>query len=171
MKEIVLPLKKNYERPLIEIDGTPALIDTGAIIPFFSLPSLAIKNLFGGRLIIENKYFGGFGGNEYGSVYALPDFKIGELHFMPLEVFVPYLPKIRFPFLFSATMFYGWAYEFDTINAVFRIKMKDEQSARREFKIINLRGKLYAQIDGVLLQNEDTELVDPAVYSPLSFDD
>ncbi len=38
--------------------------------------------------------------------------------------------------------------------------MKGEQSSEREFKIKDLDGKLYPQIDGTLIQDIDIELYD-----------
>ena len=38
--------------------------------------------------------------------------------------------------------------------------MKDEQKFEREFKIKELRGQLYPQIDGVLIQDVDIFLHD-----------
>ena len=46
MKEFSIPLKKKYERPIIEIYGLSALIDTGAVIPVFSIEPAIIKKFF-----------------------------------------------------------------------------------------------------------------------------
>ena len=35
MIEFSLPLIKNYERPIIDINGLFAVIDTGAMVPIF----------------------------------------------------------------------------------------------------------------------------------------
>ena len=160
MKEFSIPLKKKYERPIIEIYGLSALIDTGAVIPVFSIEPAIIKKFFDTKLILETGFIGGIGGFEKGSVYSIKNFEIGELKFNDFEVFVPFNPRIRFPFLLSATLFYGMDYEFDTINEKFIVRMKDEQSSEREFKIKDLDGRLYPQIDGTLIQDIDIELHD-----------
>ena len=43
MKEFSIPLKKDYERPVIELYNLSTLIDTGAIIPVFSMEVSNIK--------------------------------------------------------------------------------------------------------------------------------
>ena len=164
MKEFTLPLSWEYERPVIELYNLPALIDTVAIIPVVSMfPSIFEKH-FDAKIILQNGFITGFGGIEKGSVYSISEFKIGEMIFNDFEVFVPEEPKIKFPFLLSATLFYGMSYEFDTINKKFTVRMNDEQSLAREFKIKELRGQLYPQIDGVLLQDIDIELVDFRIF-------
>ena len=160
MKEFSIPLKQIYERPVIELYKLPALIDTGAVIPVFSLFPSIIEKYFDVKLILETGFIGGIGGYEKGSVYSIKKFEIGELKFNDFEVFVPFNPRIRFPFLLSATLFYGMDYEFDTINEKFIVRMKDEQSSEREFKIKDLDGRLYPQIDGTLIQDIDIELHD-----------
>ena len=51
-------------------------------------------------------------------------------------------------------------YTIDTINGNFIVQMNDNQNLEREFKIKDIRGKLYPQIDGILIQNIDSFLVD-----------
>ena len=51
-------------------------------------------------------------------------------------------------------------YTFDTINGNFIVRMSDEQKFERDFKLKELHGKLYPQIDGVLIQNIDIFLRD-----------
>ena len=158
MKEFTIPLQHKYERPTIELYKLPALIDTGAVIPVFSLFPAILEKYFDTKIILKDKFIGGFGGREKGSVYSVKNFKIGDLIFNDFEVFVPDEPKIKFPFLLSATLFYGMNYEFDTINKNFIVRMKDEQNVERDFKIKYLNGGLYPQIDGILFQDTDIEL-------------
>ena len=113
---------------------------------------------------MDKGFIGGFGGNEVGSVYSIKNFKIGDLIFNNFEVFVPKYPRLQYPFLLSATLFYGMSYEFDTINCNFIVKMNDEQNLEREFKIKELRGQLYPQIDGILIQDVDIFLHDWFIY-------
>lgn len=160
MKEFILPLLKKYERPIIKLYNLSALIDTGAVIPVFSIDPSIIAKYFEIKLVVSNQFIGGFGGLEKGSVYSISEFRIGDLTFENFEVFVPDEPKFRFPFLLSATVFYGMDYEFDTINDKFIVRMQDEQSLKRDFKIRNLKNKLYPQIDGILLHDIDIELQD-----------
>lgn len=61
---------------------------------------------------------------------------------------------------FCATLFYGMQYTFDMVNGNFIVRMADEQKVARDFKIKELRGKLYPQIDGILIQDVDSFLVD-----------
>ena len=116
MKEFTIPLKKDYQRPVIELYKLPTLIDTGSVIPVFSIFPSIFEKYFESKLILENESIDGFGGKERGSVYSIKNFEIGELKFKDFEVFVPERPRLQFPFLLSATLFYGMDYEFDTIN-------------------------------------------------------
>ena len=160
MKEFSIPLKKDYERPVIELYNLPTLIDTGSVIPVFSIFPTIFEKYFETKLILENYSIEGFGGKERGSVYSIKNFEVGKLIFKDFEVFVPTRPKVQFPFLLSATLFYGMEYTVDTINNNFIVRMKDEQNLERDFKIKELRGKLYPQIDGILIQDIDSFLVD-----------
>lgn len=160
MKEFSIPMKKDYQRPVIELYRLSTLIDTGAVIPVFSIVPAVFEKYFETKLIFKNESIEGFGGKERGSVYSIKNFQIGELIFNDFEVFVPTRPKIQFPFLLSATLFYGMEYTFDTINGNFIVRMKDEQKFERDFKIKELNGKLYPQIDGVLIQDVDSFLLD-----------
>ena len=160
MKEFSIPLISKYSRPTIELYRMPTLIDTGAVIPVVSIFPYTLEKTFSAEMILSRGYIKGFGGKEYGSVYSLKNFKIGDLTFENFEVFVPYEPNIKFPFLLSATLFYGLIYEIDTINQKFTVRMKEEQPLTREFKIKDLDGQLYPQIDGVLFQDIDIELQD-----------
>lgn len=164
VKEFVIPLRKKYERPIIELYKLPALIDTGAVIPVFSMYPAIIEKYFNTKQIYTNQKIGGFGVYEIGAVYSVSEFRVGDLIFNDFEVFVPEEPKLRFPFLLSATLFYGMAYEFDTINEKFIVRMKDEQPLTRDFKIRDLQGRLFPQIDGILLQDTDIELQDFYIY-------
>ena len=164
MKEFSIPLKKKYERPVIELYKLDSLIDTGAVIPVFSIVPAVFEKYFDSKLILKDEFIGGIGGYEKGAVYSIKNFKIGDLIFNDFEVFVPNEPKIRFPILLSATLFHGMNYEFDTINGKFIVRMKDDQSFEREFKIKDLDGKLYPQIDGTLIQDTDIILHDFYFY-------
>ncbi|MBQ7197997.1 MAG: hypothetical protein IJS29_01915 [Selenomonadaceae bacterium] len=164
MKEFSIPLKKDYERPIIELYNLPTLIDTGAVVPVFSIFPSIIEKYFETKLILENESIEGFGGKERGSVYSIKNFQVGELIFNDFEVFVPNEPRLRFPFLLSATLFYGMEYSFDTINGNFIVRMTDEQNFERDFKIKELHGKLYPQIDGILIQDVDSFLVDSYIF-------
>ena len=149
MAKIAIPLSAEYQRPVIELYGVEALVDTGAVIPMFSLPSIMVEKVFAGEKLLGNQYIGG---EALGDVYRLPDFKIGEITYSPLEVFVPRKGKLSFPILLSDTLFLGTSYTVDTAGSRLVIDTKDTP-ATREFKILSLKGKLYPQIDGVLIQD------------------
>lgn len=146
MKEFSVDLIPSFQRPVIKLYEMTTLIDTGAVIPTFSLSPEILKSMFNAKLIFKNAQIGGFGGNCLGDIYSLENFKIGELNFDILEVFVPQNSVTKHPFLLSATMFSGMDYDFDTINSKFIISIPDEMSFHREFHIQDLKGKLYTQI-------------------------
>ena len=152
MKEFSIPLLSKYERPIIELYKLPTLIDTGALIPVVSMFPVLLEKYFDFKIILPKEFVAGFG---TGAVYSLAEFKVGELTFTGFEVFVPEEPRLKFPFLLSATLFHGMAYEVDTINQKFTVRMQDDQPLERDFKIREIRGELLPQIDGVLIQDAD----------------
>ena len=164
MKEFSIPMKKDYQRPVIELYNLPTLIDTGSVIPVFSIYPTTIEKYFETKLILENESIEGFGGKERGSVYSIKNFQVGKLIFNDFEFFVPRKPRVQFPFLLSATLFYETEYTIDSINGNFIVRMKDEQKFEREFKIKELNGKLYPQVDGVLIQDVDSFLLDWVIW-------
>ena len=89
-----------------------------------------------------------------------------SIEFSPLEVFVPQILHIKYPILLSATLFYDTDYDFDTVNNRFTVKMNDDYSLTRDFRIVDVRGKLYPQINGVLLQITDEETTNTNKKSP-----
>ena len=48
MKEFSIPLKKDYQRPVIELYNLPTLIDTGSVIPVFSIFPTTIEKILTG---------------------------------------------------------------------------------------------------------------------------
>ena len=82
---------------------------------------------------------------------------------------MPHEPRLKFPFLLSATLFYGMEYTLDTINGNFIVRMTDEQKFERNFKLKELRGKLYPQIDGILIQDVDSFLRDWYIFWKVTF--
>ena len=144
-----------YLRPIIELYEIPTLIDTGAVIPVFSFTESDMKDIFNATLIKNDVEITGFGGNDKGSVYSIPDFSIGSITFSPFEVFVPEILRIKYPILLSAPVFYGTVYEFDTQSSLFKVSWGDDYPKNRSFKITKLKGELYPQVNGVLLQISD----------------
>ena len=113
--------------------------------------------------ILDDGIIEGFGGEERGAVYSIKTFQGGELIFNDFDDFIPREPHVKFPILLSATLFYGMEYTVDKINEKFIVRMKDEQNFERDFKIKSLHNKLYPQIDGVLIQDVDSFLINPMI--------
>lgn len=164
MREFFLPTLADYRRPVVELYGLQALIDTGAVIPMFSLPLISMtEKLFPGEKIRDNVPISGISGIAMGCVYSINEFRVGEMCFSPFEVFVPHEMRIKYPLLLSATLFYGTDYGFDTNNNIFHITVSDDARLNKEFRLKFLAGTLYPQIDGVLLQDSDVALIDPPI--------
>jgi len=155
MPLISIPTLKEYQRPVIDLYGVEALLDTGAFLPVVSLPAKVVEKVFSAEKILPDQHIGGIGGETSGDVYRLSDFKIGDIVYSPFDVFVPHKSRLSFPILLSATLFNGTSYTVDTEKMQLIVDTKNT-SLRREFKLITLKGKLYPQIDGVLIQ--DTSL-------------
>ena len=156
--KVEIPLL-GYQRPVIDLYGLPSLIDTGAIIPMSSLSPNLLSLIWNAKPVIKDVKIGGIGGQELGDVYSLENFRINDIIFDKLEVFVSKEQsknKIKHSFLLSATLFYGMSYTFDTRdknNQTMLIDIPESLSLHRTFEIKQLEGQLYAQIDGVLLQD------------------
>lgn len=146
MRQFSIKLWEDYQRPIINLYDHPALIDTGASIPMLSTNKFALHNKFRAKLLRADTEISGIGGAAHGDIYALPDFFIGEMHFTRLEIFVPRFQSLQYPFLLSATLFYGTSYEIDTINNQFIVKLPDDLPFEREFRILSLENALYPQV-------------------------
>jgi len=103
VKEFSVDLIPSFQRPVVKLYEMTTLIDTGAVIPTFSLSPELLKSMFNAKLLFKNAHIGGFGGNCAGDIYSLENFKIGKLNFDVLEVFVPKNPVTKHPFLSVAT--------------------------------------------------------------------
>lgn len=155
MKKFSIPLLPGYHRPVFECYSFTSILDTGAILPVFSVYAIVLEKVLNAELVLKDTTITGFGGEDPGDIYKTRDFKLGNLLFKELEFFVPKTIKLQYPFLFSATMFYGTAYEVDTIHNLLNVTLEDNDNMERDFKIKDLKGKLYPQINGALLQIPD----------------
>lgn len=153
MKSFNLKLNQKIQRPVTKLYNVNTLIDTGAVIPTFSMPVYMLERAFHPEKLLENVSIGGFGEASYGDMYALKDFKVGDFNFSQLDIFIPYKPVTRYPFLLSATMFYGTDYDINTIKGEMMVNIPDTMSLDRTFEVKSLSGQLYAQVDGILLQD------------------
>ena len=170
MAQIKIPLLKEYQRPIIELYDNWAMIDTGAVIPVLSMHPKKVQQEFSGKIIKEGLPIGGIGGESTGDVYRLPEFIVGGLKYSPFEVFVPRQPLMKFPILLSATMFYGMDYTVKNSTGEFVIDTGDVSDTHKiEFRLLTLKGGLYPQIDGVLIQDGGILLADLAIPSVFTF--
>jgi len=170
MAQIKIPLLKEYKRPIIELYDNWAMIDTGAVIPVLSMHPKKVQQEFSGKMIKEGLPIGGIGGESTGDVYRLPEFRVGGLIYSPFEVFVPRQPLMKFPILLSATMFYGMDYTVKNSTGEFVIDTGDVSDTHKiEFRLLTLKGGLYPQIDGVLIQDGGILLADLAIPSVFTF--
>ena len=147
-----------YQRPVIKLYGSDTLIDTGALIPMTTFSPEVLKLAWNAELVLQDASIGGIGGQAHGSVYALKDFEIGDFHFDKLEIFVPDKADFKFPFLISATLLYGTHFSMDMRSddaQTLTIQVPDDIPLSRTFEIKSLDGKLCAQIDGILIQEQD----------------
>lgn len=91
---------------------------------------------------MQDCYITLFGGYERGAIYSILEFKLCLFIFQYFDVFIPNEPRLNFTFLLGITLFRGTAYSIDTINQKFTVRMTDEQSLNRAFKIKDLDGQL-----------------------------
>ena len=152
MNVIEVELQTNRWRPIIDLYNYETLIDTGAVVPVFSVPMEFLAVRFNAKLIKDNVYFGGFGGGKsYGSIYSLSNFYIKKLHFKTLECFIPYTPDKSFSIILSAPLFYHIGYEFRAYENKLILKIPDDKLTNNEFLITNLSDKICVQMNGVML--------------------
>ena len=170
MAVVKIPILKEYQRPVIEIYNNWALIDTGAVIPVLSMHPKKVQQDFSGEIVKEGLPIGSIGGESTGDVYRLPEFRVGGLAFSPFDVFVPRQPLMKFPILLSATMFFNMDYTIKNTMGEFIVDTGDTpESHKIEFKLLSLKGGLYPQVDGVLIQDGGLLLADLAIPSVFSF--
>lgn len=161
MKQFSIPLNKAFVKPVMRIDGFTALIDTGASLPVFSFKEEFLIKKYNAKKISERTNINGFGGECYGYIYQLDYLQVGQFSFKNLEVFVPETEKMRHRIILSATMFDGTEYIVDKIgkeNHNFTVKIPDNMPLEREFKIKDIDGYLYAQVDGNILKDIEEDL-------------
>ncbi len=121
-------LDRRFRRPVINVINSgkiyPALIDTGAAVPVFTLGIKKISD-FGGKLCRENVSFGGFGGTSSGDLYRI-DLSLGILKYAGLPVICVHNSEMPFAFILSATMFTGFSYTVDDAAHIFTIDTKTD---------------------------------------------
>lgn len=143
MKQLLLHLDNNYQRPVIKLEnGLTALLDTGAYIPVWTASEKILQQKLGGCFIQSNVPLSGFGGRTYGNLYQVT-LKIGELIYPNMHIVTNNELDVEFSFILSATMFNGLIYEIDTIHNTLNINIPDNESIVRNLRIKNRNGKWY----------------------------
>ena len=121
-------LDRRFKRPVINVMNHgkiyPALIDTGAAVPVFTLGRNKIY-AFNGKLCKENIRFGGFGGDSCGDLYRL-NVELGTLKYIDLPVICVHNSEMPFAFIFSATMFTGFSYTIDDDAHIFTVDTRTD---------------------------------------------
>ena len=127
MKTFSLPLIRMYSRPVLEINGYMALIDTGAEIPVCFLPRNVIGTVFRGELLLKDQKIGTLGESVNADIFVFNQLTLGEMIFPGLKIAVPEKKKPEFDFLLSAPMFANMSVEMDfkTYYATFSIGDQD----------------------------------------------
>ena len=112
MKDILLPLLRSADRPIIylsEHGNLAALLDTGARFPVWTA-STTLLEAIGGKLFKKDVEYSGIGGPTVGDVYKIPSLVIGGKTDALLFPELPVVTNTEFadaPFelLLSNTMF------------------------------------------------------------------
>ncbi len=95
-------LDRRFKRPVINVMNHgkiyPALIDTGATVPIFTLGRNKIY-AFNGKLCKENIRFGGFSGDSCGDLYRL-NVELGTLKYIALPMICVHKSEMPFAFIF-----------------------------------------------------------------------
>ena len=144
MKQFSLRLNKNSQRPIARLDtfhNYDAMLDTGSVFPMWVKGEDILQGI-GGQLIMDRVQFSGFGGSSEGKLYRLEMVQIGELFYPGLNIISC---RIDIPcyMILSATMFHSLIYEVDDYNHSLNFTIPDKESAVRNLKIWDSKGKLH----------------------------
>jgi len=152
--EFVLRLSEDYKKPTINIDEMVVLIDTGADVPTFMLTEKQLKDVYNAKLFksVDDKgeplKIGGFGGKCTGKIYELEMFKLGELIFPNMRVFVPDNGIKGIDIVISASMFDGLMYDIDTINHTLTVHVPEKEQLIRRVKLEDKDGNIIVLLNG-----------------------
>lgn len=150
MKQFILPLVKNAQRPTAILENFHhliAMLDTGAVLPVWVKDEKTLQAM-GAVAVAHHQPFGGFGGMTTGTLYRLPLFRCGELIYPEFPVIAS---RIDLPcqMLLSATMFSGLIYEIDDCHHKFNVTVPDHESHVRKLTIADRGGRLHVLCGGV----------------------
>jgi len=144
MKQFVLPLAQNTQRPIIRIENffnIYSMLDTGALIPVWVGNEDILKDI-GGEIIAYNQPFGGFGGEARGTLYRIPVFRLGDLIYPKFPIIASPI-NIPCQMLATATMFGGLIYEIDDYHHKFNVTIPEDKSYVRKLEVKDSGGKLH----------------------------
>lgn len=144
MKQLSLKLQKKAQRPvvkLVDFYGIDAMLDSGALFPVWVEDEELLLDM-GGKVVLDEVEFGGFGGSAKGRLYKIPYLKIGELTYPGFHIIAC---KMSLPcqMLMSSTMFTKLIYEVDDYNRRLNITIPDTESTVRNLVIWDSEGHLH----------------------------
>lgn len=131
MVDMIINLDKMARRPIAQIDwfdGCLAMIDTGAIIPIWTLTDNDLIEI-GATLERKNVSFGGFGGEAVGNQYRI-NFKLGDIIYVDMPIIAKEMSDLSCHMILPATMFEKIIYTIDDIHKTLEIKILDNQIVR-----------------------------------------
>lgn len=157
MKQFTVDMKNVGSKPIVSVHGMYALIDTGADIPVCCLSETVIKTVFNGKRVLSRCSFNSFGNPVYGEIYTFEMFRVGDLMFPNMHIFVVpesvFLGDTKrvplFYFILSSSMFHGLIYEIDTVNSKLNVTVPDNQSTTRNLLIKQENGELSVLINSI----------------------
>lgn len=170
MKQFVLDLEEQFQRPVTKIDGMVALIDTGALIPVISMEEKDLIDIFHAEKVLDNTKISGFGGECCGKVYSIDQLVVGELIFPNLHVFVPDESMNRFDIILSATMFHNLRQDIDYINKKMTVFIPEKEQNVRNLKIYDENGDLHLLLNDEVLSIDGIDFVNLDNYN-LEYDE
>ena len=137
MNEFILELDKNSTRPICRLDNNlSALIDTGADIPLCS-DSETLKEFYKARLIKhcnQDEAPKGVSESLPSDLYDVEIFRLGDIIYPHLRVFVPYKAVFTTDFIISVSMLYDLTCSFDFSSHTLKVIIPDGQNNIRNAK-------------------------------------
>ena len=135
-------------RPIIQLNGLPALIASGFTIPLANFTKEELEKDWNAVKALENVSFSDNISIIRGDVYTFHDLHVGDIQFSEINMLVPHNPfnggYAGFKFVLSNSIFAGMNLSFNGPQNLLEIEMPDIQSRKAIIK--NDEEELYVEV-------------------------
>ena len=156
LRQLTFNLLDDASRPIIDLDGCPILLDTGAELPVCTVSYSVFKTIFpDAQKIKDNAELKGFGSAVTCPMYKC-FFKLKDLLYPELPILLHPMEHPGYSIILSASMFYGLIYEVDAVNYKLNITVPDNQSLIRNLHIKDSQGNMHVLTNEHIITPEAT---------------